>query len=46
MQFYESLLTKQSEKLKETENKLKELYDKQQKYENSGWRILSLFFQK
>jgi chromosome segregation ATPase len=46
MQFYESLLTKQSEKLKETENKLKELYDKQKKDENSGWGILSLFFQK
>jgi len=44
--FYESLLTKQNEKLKETENKLKELYDKQQKDENSGWGILSLFFQK
>ena len=46
IQFYESLLTKQNEKLKETENKLKELYDKQQKDENSGWGILSLFFQK
>ena len=45
-QFYESLLTKQNDKLKESDDKLKELYDKQKNDENSGWGILSLFFQK